>query len=66
MGLGAPETDQMVAAVRRLGAEKGFYGARISGGGSGGTVVVFCEREALPALAELGREVQGDPPQLIF
>jgi hypothetical protein len=28
----------------------GVYGARVSGGGSGGTVVVLCERSALPAL----------------
>lgn len=66
MGLGAPETDQMVHAVQRRGAESGFYGARISGGGSGGTVVILCEREALPALTELGREVQGAPPRLVF
>jgi L-arabinokinase len=66
MGLGATETDRMVAAIRDRGAERGFYGARISGGGSGGTVVVLCERDALAALTELGRNAPGASSQLIF
>jgi len=65
MGLGAAETDQMVNAIQGLGAENGFYGARISGGGSGGTVVVLCEREALPAFERLGTEVPGASSRLI-
>jgi L-arabinokinase len=66
MGLGAPETDAMVAAIRELGPARGFYGARISGGGSGGTVVVLCERAALPALEELGRTIPGASSRLVF
>lgn len=57
IGLGCPETDAMVAAVRELGPERGFYGARVSGGGSGGTVVVLLRREALPTLAELAGKI---------
>jgi galactokinase len=53
MGLGCPETDAMVATVRELGPDEGFYGARISGGGSGGTVVVLLEESALPKLEQL-------------
>jgi L-arabinokinase len=53
MGLGCPETDAMVHAVRDRGPERGFYGARVSGGGSGGTVVVLLEVAALPELEEL-------------
>jgi galactokinase len=53
MGLGCPETDEMVAAVRALGPKRGFYGARVSGGGSGGTVVVLLELSALPRLEAL-------------
>src|SRR6185295_16420752 len=49
IGLGCPETDEMVAAVRALGPKRGFYGARVSGGGSGGTVVVLLQSRALPA-----------------
>src|SRR5205807_10620330 len=53
IGLGCPETDAMVDAVRERGAERGFYGARVSGGGSGGTVVVLLEEAALPELERL-------------
>ena len=53
MGLGCPETDTMVAAIREFGSGEGFYGARISGGGSGGTVVVLLEESALPKLEQL-------------
>jgi L-arabinokinase len=53
MGLGCPETDAMVQAVRERGPGLGFYGARVSGGGSGGTVVVLLEAAALPELEEL-------------
>ncbi len=56
IGLGCPETDQMVAAVRALGPKRGFYGARVSGGGSGGTVVVLLRRASLarPAASACG------------
>jgi L-arabinokinase len=53
MGLGCPETDVMAQAVRQRGPGKGFYGARVSGGGSGGTVVVLLEAAALPELERL-------------
>jgi L-arabinokinase len=58
IGLGCPETDEMVAAVRKLGPAQGFYGARVSGGGSGGTVVVLLQRRALPALRRLADRVR--------
>ena len=53
IGLGCGQTDAMVDAVRACGLERGFYGARVSGGGSGGTVVVLAEAAALPLLDEL-------------
>jgi L-arabinokinase len=53
IGLGCPETDAMVDAVCRLGPRHGCYGARVSGGGSGGTVVVLLDEGALPELARL-------------
>ena len=40
-GIGSDATDALVAAIRAAGPEAGLYGARISGGGSGGTVAVF-------------------------
>ncbi|HEY3595435.1 MAG TPA: hypothetical protein VGL13_16220, partial [Polyangiaceae bacterium] len=36
LGLGADETDRLVALVREAGIEQGLYGAKITGGGSGG------------------------------
>ena len=63
LGLGAPETDQMVDALNRLGPEHGIYGGRSSGGGSGGTVVVLLKKNARGKLVELAKEVKfNDKP----
>lgn len=40
--LGAPECDLLVGLVRQ-NERHGLYGAKITGGGSGGTVAVLCE-----------------------
>lgn len=56
MGLSTPPTDAMVEAVRALGPERGFYGARVSGSGAGGTVVVLLEERALPELETLRQQ----------
>jgi galactokinase len=45
--LSVPEVDFIVDAVRARGPQKGLYGAKITGGGSGGTVAVFGNKEAL-------------------
>lgn len=58
IGLGCPETDEMVEGVRTLGPSRGFYGARVSGGGSGGTVVVLLRRDAVLALRKLARRLK--------
>lgn len=63
IGLGCPETDDMVEAVRALGPDAGFYGARISGGGSGGTVIVFLDKKSLPQLQALP---QGKATHIIY
>jgi len=41
-GLGHEKTDMIVNLVKAKGEKKGLYGARITGGGSGGTVCVLC------------------------
>jgi galactokinase len=66
--LGAPECDLLVQLVR--GREQaGLYGAKITGGGSGGTVAVLCDvgDRADAALAEVMSEYQrqtGRTPEL--
>jgi L-arabinokinase len=44
-GLNSSGTDELVNLVREIGIPSGLYGARITGGGSGGTVAVLGERE---------------------
>ena len=41
LGLGSDGTDEIVRLTRRLGPERGVFGAKITGGGSGGTVCVL-------------------------
>jgi L-arabinokinase len=41
------EVDFLVEAVRKRGPKAGLYGAKITGGGNGGTVAVFGKEEAL-------------------
>ncbi len=40
-GMGSSETDLLVNLVRKAGPDKGLYGAKITGGGCGGTVAVL-------------------------
>ena len=53
IGLGDPSTDRIVANLREMGVGEGVYGARVSGGGSGGTVVILCSIAALPRIEDL-------------
>lgn len=43
-GLGSDGTDQLVNLVRAAGPAAGLFGAKITGGGSGGTVAVLARR----------------------
>jgi L-arabinokinase len=52
-GLGSPGTDLLVNLVKDAGPAKGLYGARITGGGSGGTVAVIGSPDANPAIQEI-------------
>jgi L-arabinokinase len=45
-GLGSEGTDELVRLVREAGPASGLYGAKITGGGSGGTVAVLGRRGA--------------------
>lgn len=65
MGLGCEETDAMVQSIREKGPAAGLYGARISGGGSGGTVTVLMHRTALPLLEKLHSENPYAPARIL-
>lgn len=45
-GLGSDGTDRLVDLVREAGSQRGLYGAKITGGGSGGTVAVLAARHS--------------------
>ncbi len=45
-GLGAYATDQLIALCRKEGNANGVYGAKITGGGAGGTVAILAEKNA--------------------
>jgi galactokinase len=55
-GLGSDGTDALVEAARAVGPDSGVFGAKISGGGSGGTVSVLARADALPRLEQLSRD----------
>jgi L-arabinokinase len=64
--LSVPEVNFLVEAVRRRGPEHGLYGAKITGGGTGGTVAVFGKiaalKEHIPQIAvEFSRRVGMAP-----
>jgi len=67
-GLGSSATDELVRLVREAGLERGLYGAKITGGGSGGTVAVLGERsaaETIEAIAKRYAQRSGHQPLII-
>jgi galactose-1-phosphate uridylyltransferase (family 1) len=54
-GLGSDGTDRLVELVREAGEAAGLYGAKIIGGGSGGTVAVLGRAGAGAAVAAVAR-----------
>lgn len=62
VGLGSPNTDLLVELVEELGPGRGLYGAKITGGGSGGTVCVLGAKDAEPAVQEAREDPDPNPP----
>jgi L-arabinokinase len=58
-GLGCAETDLLVSLVRERGPENGLYGAKITGGGSGGTVAVLADCSAEDSIREIAAEYEN-------
>ena len=66
-GLGSDGTDALVALVRKSASDQ-LYGAKITGGGSGGTVAVLGRRGAgnvVRKIANLYRQKTGYQPMII-
>jgi L-arabinokinase len=66
-GLGSEGTDRIVDLVRRAGISRGLYGAKITGGGSGGTVAVMGHVGAGEAIADVAARYEremGHKPHL--
>ncbi len=66
-GLGSAATDRLVELVREAGVSSGLLGAKITGGGSGGTVAVLGLRDAQEAIASVARRyaaLTGHLPQV--
>lgn len=59
-GLGSAGTDHLVELVREAGPARGLYGAKITGGGSGGTVAVFGTEEAEAVVREIARAYESE------
>ena len=59
-GLGSKETDLIVSLVRAAGPSQGLFGAKITGGGSGGTVAVLVEADGAGAPAPRAADALGE------
>ena len=57
-GLGCEETDLLVRLAAGRGPAGGVYGAKISGGGSGGTVVILADRASDDAIRAIAAEYE--------
>ena len=69
-GLGNDVTDDIVRKVMTVGPAGGVYGAKITGGGSGGTVCVLADKpggvSCVRSIAEEIRRESGTPPFLFL
>jgi L-arabinokinase len=66
-GLGSNNTDLLVELVRSAGVDRGLFGAKITGGGSGGTVAVLGNRDAEETIADVAgsfAELTGHRPYI--
>jgi len=59
-GLGSVGTDRLVEMVLEMGPSRGLYGAKITGGGSGGTVAILGADAARGAVHHMAREYERE------
>jgi len=69
IGLGSPETDLLVTLARQAGPHRGIYGAKITGGGSGGTVAFLTQgpdaERSVREIAAWYQQQTGLVPQIV-
>ncbi len=67
-GLGSNETDRVVELVGECGKQHGLFGAKITGGGSGGTVAVLGTVDAADVVARIAQRYHHETghPELVF
>lgn len=66
-GLGSRGTDDLVELVKAAGVDQGLFGAKITGGGSGGTVAVLGSSDAFDSVNSVARsfnELSGHHPYI--
>jgi galactokinase len=59
-GLGSDGTDRLVELIRKAGPAAGLYGAKITGGGSGGTVAVLGTGQSQSSLARVAAQYASE------
>ena len=59
-GLGSDGTDRLVDLVAELETSQGVFGAKITGGGSGGTVAVFGTKVARSVVYDIARRYESE------
>ncbi len=55
-GLGSDGTDRLISLARTAGPARGIHGAKITGGGSGGTVALLADASAGETVRAIARE----------
>jgi len=66
-GLGSAGTDLLIDLIKRAGPQRGLYGARVTGGGSGGTVALLGCPSAEGAVRDIAHrygEITGRKPYI--
>jgi L-arabinokinase len=68
IGLGASETDLLARLARERGPDAGVYGAKITGGGCGGTVALLARADAGSVVEEIAADYArrtGHEPRIL-
>ena len=58
-GLGSDGTDLLVRLVHDVGSKNGLYGAKITGGGSGGTIAILGRADAAEAVEAVAHQYEN-------